>query len=89
MLSIRLFDKTSEHSVSPLKRKNSEISTNIQSLIQFSLLLWQQNLWINEQNQELTPWYVWNNKIPITRSKSEVRQDLVDHVVEFEIMQLS
>ncbi|KAL4711876.1 hypothetical protein ACJJTC_006045 [Scirpophaga incertulas] len=32
-----------------------------------------QNLWVHETHQELTPWYVWDTKIPISRSKSEER----------------
>ncbi|KAL0818256.1 hypothetical protein ABMA28_008749 [Loxostege sticticalis] len=46
------------------------------------------NLWINEQNQELTPWYVWNNKIPITRSKSEERPPSV-HTAEVAVRAFS
>ncbi|CAG9791417.1 unnamed protein product [Diatraea saccharalis] len=34
-----------------------------------------QNVWINEANQELTPWYIWDYKVPTSNNKKEEKPE--------------
>ncbi|RVE50284.1 hypothetical protein evm_005119 [Chilo suppressalis] len=32
-----------------------------------------QNIWVNDAQQELTPWYIWDSKIPLSSNKKKVK----------------